>query len=54
MSLMETADRLAEEVGVWAARSGYTVDEVTQPLWRNTRPKTTQEECFLERQPQKA
>ena len=33
MTLMETADRLADEVGVWAARSGYTVEEVTLPLW---------------------
>jgi hypothetical protein len=37
MKLMETADRLADEVGALAARSGYTVDEVTQPLWQAPR-----------------
>jgi hypothetical protein len=33
MDLMDIADNIAEEVGVWAARSGYTLDEVTRPLW---------------------
>jgi hypothetical protein len=37
MKLMETADQLADEVGVLAARSGYTADEVTQPLWKAPR-----------------
>jgi hypothetical protein len=37
MKLMETADQLAEEVGVLAARSGYTANQVTQPLWRAPR-----------------
>jgi hypothetical protein len=34
MTLMETADRLADEAGAWAGRCGYTMDEVTQPLWK--------------------
>ena len=34
MKLMETADLIAEEVGVWTERCGYTIDEVTRPLWR--------------------
>lgn len=33
MTLMESADHLADEVGVWAGRCGYTMDEVTAPLW---------------------
>jgi hypothetical protein len=33
VALMGTADRLADEVGVWATRSGHTVDDVTLPLW---------------------
>jgi hypothetical protein len=37
MKLMETADRLADEVGTLAIRSGYTADEVTQPLWQAPR-----------------
>jgi hypothetical protein len=41
MNLMETADRIAEEVGVWAERCGYTIDEVTHPLWKETDPTVT-------------
>ena len=33
MELMETADLIAEEVGVWLLRTGYTIEEVTAPLW---------------------
>ena len=36
MELMETADLIAEEVGVWAERCGFIIDEVTQPLWLST------------------
>jgi len=37
MKLMEIADKLADDVGVLAARSGYTADQMTAPLWnRNT------------------
>jgi hypothetical protein len=36
--LMEAADKIAEEVGVWAERSGYTLDEVTRPLWEPQAP----------------
>ena len=36
MNLMEIADRIAEEVGVWTKRCGYMIDEVTQPLWLAT------------------
>ncbi len=34
MRLMEIADRLADEVGLLTDRSGYTVDEVIAPLWK--------------------
>jgi hypothetical protein len=34
IELMEAADKIAEEVGVWASRGGYTMDEVTQPSWK--------------------
>jgi hypothetical protein len=34
MKVMEAADELAEEVGVLAARLGFTVDEVVTPLWK--------------------
>jgi len=37
MKLMGTADQLADEVGVLAARSGYTAEQVTQPLWQAPR-----------------
>ncbi len=30
---METADKIAEDVGVLAERLGYTADEVVRPLW---------------------
>jgi hypothetical protein len=36
MKLMEFADKLADEIGVLAARSGYTADQVTAPLWKGT------------------
>jgi hypothetical protein len=36
MALMETADQVADEVGVWTTRCGHTMDEVTRPLWRDT------------------
>jgi len=42
-TLMETADRLAEEVGFWAEQRGYTMDQVTLSLWADTR--TPQEGC---------
>lgn len=34
MRLIGIADRLADEVGTLADRSGYTVDEVIAPLWK--------------------
>lgn len=40
MKMMEAADLISEEVGVWAERSGYTLDEVTQPLWNGAFPTT--------------
>jgi hypothetical protein len=40
IKLMETADRLADEVGMLAAQSDYTADEVTQPLWLTPRDAT--------------
>ncbi len=36
MKLMETADRISDQVGVAAERAGYTMDEVTRPLWEGT------------------
>lgn len=42
MTLMGIADRLADEVGLLADRSGYTVDEVTAPLWKEATSNTTQ------------
>ena len=33
MHLMKAADQLAEAVGVWAEQTGYTLDEITAPLW---------------------
>ena len=39
MKLMETADLIAEEVGVWAERCGHTVDEGTRPLWQAAAPR---------------
>jgi hypothetical protein len=41
MKLMGTADLIAEEVGVLAERYGYTIDEVTHPLWKETDPTTS-------------
>ena len=35
MKLMTIADRLADEVGLLTDRSGYTVDEVVAPLWKD-------------------
>jgi hypothetical protein len=40
MDLMEIADGITNEVGVWAERCGYTLDEVTRPLWEGTLPTT--------------
>ena len=34
MSLMETTDQLTVVVGVLSERMGYTMDEVTRPLWQ--------------------
>ena len=43
MRLMETADKLAEEVGLLTDLTGYTIDEVVAPLWRdNTVANTPQ------------
>ncbi len=36
MQLIETADKIADEVGVCAERAGYTLDEVTTPLRKST------------------
>jgi hypothetical protein len=36
MQMMEIVDKISEEVGVWASRCGYTIDEDTQPLWQAT------------------
>ena len=44
MTLMEIADRLADEVGVLADGSGYTMDEVMAPLWQRTTEETPQAE----------
>jgi hypothetical protein len=42
MKLMEIADKLADDVGVLAARSGYTADQVTAPLWKGNTVNTPQ------------
>jgi hypothetical protein len=33
MKAMEIADQISEEAGRGAERAGYTMDEVTRPLW---------------------
>jgi len=42
MKLMEIADKLADDVGVLAAHSGYTADQVTAPLWNGNTVNTPQ------------
>jgi hypothetical protein len=47
MTLMETADQLAVDVGVLAERSGYTVKtRPHSPCGGDTQPKTPQERLF--------